>query len=89
MTIRNRTPAVPRLLASASGPGIPAVFDVLFSGACLVCLAPIVLLIAMAIRIDSRGPICTRRCASGKVGDPSAFTSSGSFITRHLSPAAH
>ena len=59
-----------RLLGSASGPGIPAVFDVLFSGACLVCLAPIVLLIAMAIRIDSRGPILYSQMRIGQGGRP-------------------
>jgi lipopolysaccharide/colanic/teichoic acid biosynthesis glycosyltransferase len=70
MTISNQTPAAPKLQASASGSGIPAVFDVLFSGACLVCLAPIVLLIAIAIRIDSRGPILYSQMRLGQGGRP-------------------
>ena len=43
-------------------------FDVIVSGAALVCLSPVLLVVALAIRIGSRGPIVYRGQRVGRAG---------------------
>ena len=46
------------------------VFDVLASSAALVCLSPLMLLIAAAIRLEDRGPTLFRQKRVGRGGHP-------------------
>ena len=43
-------------------------FDVIVSGAALVCLSPVLLVVALAIRVGSRGPIVYRGQRVGRAG---------------------
>jgi Undecaprenyl-phosphate glucose phosphotransferase len=45
-------------------------FDIAFSGAALLCLAPILVLIALAIRLDSPGPALFRQRREGFGNEP-------------------
>jgi lipopolysaccharide/colanic/teichoic acid biosynthesis glycosyltransferase len=45
-------------------------FDIVFSGAALIVLSPILLAIAVAVKIDSSGPVCFRQTRIGRNGRP-------------------
>jgi lipopolysaccharide/colanic/teichoic acid biosynthesis glycosyltransferase len=68
MTINNDTPRASRLEAYSSGKRALIVFDMLFGGLCLVCLAPIMFVIAAAICVDSGRPILFSQMRLGRGG---------------------
>jgi exopolysaccharide biosynthesis polyprenyl glycosylphosphotransferase len=57
---------------------VKRLFDVAFSGVALICLAPVILLIAVAVKLDSPGPVLysqTRTAAFGQTFDIYKFRS--------------
>lgn len=65
---RARAVVVLRLLAREAGPGVRRVSDVLVAGAALLCLAPLLLVTALAVVLTSRGPVLFRQTRVGKDG---------------------
>ena len=51
---------------SRSGAVVKRIFDVLLASVLLICLLPVFLLIAIAIRIDSKGPVFYKSLRAGK-----------------------
>lgn len=49
---------------------IKRVLDVLFSVVLLILLSPIFLVVAVAIKLDSKGPVIFKQIRSGKNGVP-------------------
>jgi exopolysaccharide biosynthesis polyprenyl glycosylphosphotransferase len=49
---------------------IKRVFDVVFSAGALVVLAPLFPLVVIAIKLDSRGPVCFKQLRAGRGGVP-------------------
>ena len=45
-------------------------FDILFSALGLVVLSPLLLLLVMAVKLSSRGPVCFRQQRIGQAGQP-------------------
>lgn len=70
MAISNRVFVLPRLEALGGRALATASFDIVFAVVCLVILAPAMVLIALAIRIDSRGPIFFSQTRLGQSGRP-------------------
>lgn len=57
--------------AKPSGrPGAKRLFDLVVGGAILICILPLLPLIALAIRIDSPGPVFFRQARTGQDGVP-------------------
>jgi lipopolysaccharide/colanic/teichoic acid biosynthesis glycosyltransferase len=50
--------------------GLPRIADLLIAGAVLAVLAPVLALIALAIRLDSRGPVFYRQVRVGRYEEP-------------------
>lgn len=61
---------VPRFGLSASSRRLKRAFDIACTGVGLVAVAPVLLAIAVAIRLDSRGPIFFRQTRIGRDGTP-------------------
>ncbi|HBJ19245.1 MAG TPA: hypothetical protein DDY70_05880, partial [Clostridiales bacterium] len=49
---------------------IKRIFDIVFSFLALVALSPVMLVVAIAIRLDSKGPVIFRQKRMGKGGKP-------------------
>ena len=57
-------------------------FDILFSAAGLLVLSPVLLVLAVAVRVSSRGPVLFRQLRVGKDGRPF-------YIVKFRSMVAH
>ncbi len=54
--------------AGSSRPGLPRVVDLVLAGAGLVLASPLLMVCAVAIRLDSRGPVTYRQLRVGRDG---------------------
>ena len=61
---------VPRFGLSRSSRALKRAFDVVGAGAALVCAAPLLVLVAVAIKLGSRGPVLFRQTRIGRDGAP-------------------
>ncbi len=61
---------VPRFGLSRSSSAVKRAFDLIGSIAGLVVLTPLMLVVALCVRVDSRGPILFRQKRIGRAGEP-------------------
>ena len=61
---------VPRFGLSRSSKALKRAFDLIGAGAAVVCAAPLMALFAIAIKLDSRGPVLFRQTRVGRDGTP-------------------
>jgi exopolysaccharide biosynthesis polyprenyl glycosylphosphotransferase len=61
---------VPRFGLSRSSAGLKRAFDLVLGALAILFLGPLMLCIAVAIKLDSRGPVLFRQSRIGRGGDP-------------------
>ena len=59
-----------RLASGGKGPALKRALDVVTAGGALLALAPLCALVALAIKLDSRGPVLFRQTRIGQDGRP-------------------